>query len=54
MKENEIKVGCEIVCQACGWAIVEEVFEDGCFVMDQDGGDHEIDFGNILAVTHTP
>lgn len=47
---KEIEVGCELVCDVCGWAIVEEVLEDGLIVMDQDGGDHEIDFGNILNV----
>lgn len=47
---QEITTGTEIICQVCGWAIVEEVFEDGCFVMDQEGGDHEIDFGNIIHV----
>ena len=48
--QEEIKVGQAVIFDGMVWGMVEEVFEDGLLVIDQDGGDHLIDFGRIHAV----
>lgn len=47
MEENDIKAGDEIIFDGCRWGYVEEVHEDGLLVTDQDGGDHDLDFGRV-------
>jgi|14_taG_2_1085336.scaffolds.fasta_scaffold20719_5 hypothetical protein len=50
MNKEKITTNTEIICEACGWAIVTEALKDCLWVMDQDGGYHEIGFGNIIHV----
>jgi len=45
-------VGCEVVFDGCRWGIVEEVTEDGHFlVVDQDGGEWELPRDRIDSIT---
>ena len=45
--ENEIAVGMEVMVDGIQWAIIEEVTENGFFVVDQDGGEMEVSASRI-------
>ncbi|MDB4314508.1 hypothetical protein N9955_00615 [bacterium] len=49
MERENITTGQEVIFNGMVWGIVEEVFEDSMIVIDQDGGDHELGFGQVDA-----
>jgi len=45
-------IGCEVVFDGCRWGIVDDVTEDGRYiVVDQDGGEHELARDRIDDIT---